>query len=38
MKAQYGLKPIDIAKAMLPEEIPLDVQYLVGLIHDICAA
>nr|WP_251007722.1 ATP-binding protein [Sphingobium sp. BHU LFT2] len=36
VKAKLGVRPIDIAKAMLAEEIPEDVRYLVELIRDLC--
>jgi hypothetical protein len=36
VKAKFGARPIDIAKAMLAEEIPEDVRYLVALIRDLC--
>lgn len=38
VKAVFGPKPIDIAKTMLPAEVPQDVRYLIELIRDICAA
>lgn len=36
VKSVFGVKPLDIAKAMLPEEVPEDVSYLIHLIHDCC--
>lgn len=36
VKASLGVRPIDIAKAMLVDEIPEDVRYLVELIRDLC--
>lgn len=37
VKSVLGIKPMDIAKAMLPAEIPEDVQYLIQLIDSLCA-
>ena len=36
LKAKLGVRPIDIAKVMLAEEIPEDVRYVVELIRDLC--
>jgi len=36
VKAKLGVRPIDIAKAMLAEEVPEDVRYLIELIRDLC--
>lgn len=36
VKAKLGVRPIDVAKAMLVDEVPEDVRYVVGLIRDLC--
>ena len=36
VKANLGVRPVDIAKAMLVDEVPEDVRYLVELIRDLC--
>jgi hypothetical protein len=36
LKRAFGVRPLDIAKAMKPEEIPEDVKYLIGLVEEVC--